>query len=142
MNKHRAFVLSSSEKTELEQWVMATANKHEWKARLTRDTEYGSPTVMLVKAPRVIFAECLPDGVRRDRALTAPQRRWLDVLGGCGFETYVWRPRDRRIIQQILSTPFDIESALGGAIPISAGDIIATQNGINKAFDHIFGRSA
>lgn len=47
----------------------------------------GLPDLILVRAPRVIFAELKgPKGV-----VSAAQRRWLDELVGCpGVESYLW----------------------------------------------------
>lgn len=52
-------------------------------------SEPGFPDLLLVRPQRVIFAE-----LKTDRGkLSQPQRRWLELLGGCdSVETYLWRP--------------------------------------------------
>jgi VRR-NUC domain len=59
----------------------------------------GFPDVVLVKPPRVIFAE-----LKSDTGTVSPQQRaWLDALGRCpGVEAHVWRPRDLREIEASL----------------------------------------
>ena len=61
-----------------------------WRTPLQGDT--GFPDLVLVRSPRVIFAELKSD---RGRA-TPAQREWLDRLSQCDIapETGVWRPRD------------------------------------------------
>jgi hypothetical protein len=60
----------------------------------------GFPDLVLVKPPRVIFAE-LKAGNRQP---TPAQERWLNLLRECtGVEAYLWRPEDWEQIQAILS---------------------------------------
>ena len=61
----------------------------------------GFPDLVLVKSPRLIFAELKREGAKP----TEPQRAWLEALeaGGCrDWEVYVWRPRDMETIREIL----------------------------------------
>ena len=60
----------------------------------------GFPDLVLLRAPRVIFAELKSQKGR----LSDDQRRWLEVLGGCpGVETYCWRPSDWPTITGVLA---------------------------------------
>jgi hypothetical protein len=52
----------------------------------------GFPDLVLVRSPRVVFAE-----LKSDRGRTSPaQREWLDRLSHCDLapEVGIWRPRD------------------------------------------------
>jgi len=61
----------------------------------------GFPDLVLVRPPRIIFAE-LKVGNRQP---TPAQERWLNLLREChGVEAYLWRPEDWEQIQAILST--------------------------------------
>jgi len=63
-------------------------------------TRAGLPDLILVRPPRVIFAELKSEHGR----LTPAQRHTLAQLMGCpGIETYVWRPRDMQDIWTILA---------------------------------------
>ncbi|SRR6266542_129380 len=59
----------------------------------------GFPDLVLVRRPRVIFAELKTDRGR----LTDDQRDWLADLGECPVESYVWRPRDAQRIAEVLT---------------------------------------
>jgi len=64
-------------------------------------TRAGLPDLILVRPPRVIFAELKSEHGR----LTPAQRHTLAKLMGCpGVETYIWRPQDMQDIWTILST--------------------------------------
>ncbi len=59
----------------------------------------GFPDLVLVKPPRVIFAELKTENGK----LTPHQQFWLDMLGQCpGVEVYTWRPSDWNTIVEIL----------------------------------------
>jgi len=61
----------------------------------------GFPDLVLVRSPRIIFAE-LKVGKRQ---LTPAQREWLNLLRECpGVEAYLWRPEDWEEIQMLLSS--------------------------------------
>jgi hypothetical protein len=49
----------------------------------------GFPDLVLVRPPRVVFAELK----RESGNTTQLQERWLDALSSCPVEVYVWRPR-------------------------------------------------
>ncbi len=61
--------------------------------------ETGFPDLVLVKPPRLIFAE-LKSKVGR---LSPPQKEWLFLLAQTNTETYVWRPADLDQIRLLLS---------------------------------------
>lgn len=59
----------------------------------------GLPDLVLVRAPRVVFAE-LKTATGR---LRPAQAVWLDALSACpGVESYVWRPGDWQTIERTL----------------------------------------
>ena len=60
----------------------------------------GFPDLVMVKAPRVIFAELkMAKG-----KVSHSQEIWLQELNDCGgVETYLWRPQDRQEIADCLS---------------------------------------
>lgn len=64
----------------------------------SRRSSAGFPDLVLVRRPRVIFAELKS---RRGK-LTDDQRAWLLALGGCSVERYIWRPADWRDVERIL----------------------------------------
>ena len=60
----------------------------------------GFPDLVLVRPPRVIFAELKSE----TGTATTAQDEWLDTLRQCpGVETYLWRPSDLDDIATILS---------------------------------------
>lgn len=60
----------------------------------------GFPDEVLVKPPRVIFAELKTETGKATEA----QQAWLDALKQCpGVETYLWRPSDLDDIALILT---------------------------------------
>jgi len=66
----------------------------------SRRSEPGFPDLVLVKPPRLIFAELKSEKGR----LTPAQRRWLARLRECrGIEVYLWRPRDWNSIVETLA---------------------------------------
>lgn len=57
----------------------------------SRRSSAGFPDLVLVRAPRVIFAELKAE----NGVITLEQRNWLGQLGACtGIESYLWRPSD------------------------------------------------
>jgi hypothetical protein len=67
-----------------------------WRTPLQGDK--GFPDLVLLRAPRLIFAE-----LKRQRAKpSADQERWLEELLRAGQEAYVWRPGDWDEVQRIL----------------------------------------
>lgn len=72
---------------------------HTWNSQ--RSTP-GFPDLVLVKPPRVIFAECKVDNEKKGK-LTVAQKVWLEWLDECpGVESYCWRPRDIQEIADVL----------------------------------------
>ena len=70
---------------------------HTW---LSMHSAAGFPDLVLVKGPRLIFAELKRDG----EAPTAAQRAWLaDLAAVPGVEVAVWRPRDAQQVADILA---------------------------------------
>lgn len=67
--------------------------------RLPRNTR-GLPDLILVRRPRVIFAELKSE----DGQPTPAQRDWLNALAECdGVETYLWKPSSWDEIEEVLS---------------------------------------
>ena len=59
----------------------------------------GFPDLVLIKPPRLIFAELKTELGR----VTAAQQKWLDILATIpGVEVYLWRPSEFDEIQEIL----------------------------------------
>jgi len=68
----------------------------------SRKSAPGFPDLVLVRAPRVIFAECKTDGAPKE--LPFAQRLWMHELLRCpGVEFYVFRPRNWLEIERILA---------------------------------------
>ena len=71
----------------------------DWHQLDSMGTRGGLPDLILLRPPRVIFAELKSEYGR----LTPQQRDAIAMLGRCpGVETYVWRPRDWQTIVQTL----------------------------------------
>ena len=57
----------------------------------SRRSDPGFPDLVLVRPPRILFAELKTQGGR----VRPEQQVWLDGLGRCGdVETFLWRPAD------------------------------------------------
>jgi hypothetical protein len=66
--------------------------------RRSENSPAGFPDLVLIRRPRVIFAE-----LKSDRnSLTDDQRAWIDELRACGQEAYVWRPKHFEQITKLL----------------------------------------
>ncbi len=67
--------------------------------------EKGFPDLVLVRPPRLIFAELKSDKGR----LSPDQELWLADLEAIptGIEVYLWRPNDLQDIHRILERQFD-----------------------------------
>lgn len=65
----------------------------------SRRSAAGFPDLVLVRAPRVVFAELKSErGAMRD-----DQFRWLEALGNCNtVESHLWRPTDLAEIEEVL----------------------------------------
>jgi hypothetical protein len=51
----------------------------------------GLPDLILIRRPRVVWAELKAEG----GTVTEAQQAWLDDLQASGQEVYLWRPSDR-----------------------------------------------
>jgi hypothetical protein len=61
-------------------------------------SEAGFPDLVLIRRPRVVFAE-----IKAQRTpVTDAQRAWLEELRACGQEAYLWRPSDIEKLARIL----------------------------------------
>jgi hypothetical protein len=82
--------------------VIRLAKLFGWKAYHTHDSRHspaGWPDLVLIRRPRVIFAE-----LKTDRNhLTDDQRACLEELRACGQEAYEWHPRNWKSIERILA---------------------------------------
>lgn len=66
--------------------------------RRTPRNAAGLPDLILVRRPRVVWAE-----LKSERGkLSDEQRDWIDALLGCGQEMFVWRPSDWSVIEKVL----------------------------------------
>ena len=65
----------------------------------SRRSDAGMPDIVMVRPPRVIFAELKSQKGR----VTPAQGEWLDALADCpGVETHLWRPSDWEEIVTLL----------------------------------------
>jgi hypothetical protein len=84
-----------------QQQVTDAARALGWKAYHAWSSKHsaaGFPDLVLVKRPRVVFAELKRDG----EDPTPDQQVWLDELAACGLETYCWHPAEWPAIRLIL----------------------------------------
>jgi len=75
--------------------VLGWAHYHTYDSRRSA---VGFPDLVLVRRPRVIFAELK---AQRTRATDA-QLAWLAELRQCNQEVYLWRPEDAEKVARIL----------------------------------------
>jgi hypothetical protein len=69
---------------------------HTW---ISKHSAAGFPDEVLVRPPRIVFAELKSERGR----LTEAQTDWLDVLRQVpGVEVFVWRPSDMDAIAEVL----------------------------------------
>jgi VRR-NUC domain len=85
-----------------QRFVVEAAELYGWREYHTFDSrrsQPGFPDLVLVRRPRVIFAE-----VKTDKGLlSGAQADWLDDLDQCQrVETYIWRPALRGLIVDVL----------------------------------------
>jgi hypothetical protein len=75
---------------------------HRYHTHDSRHSASGFPDLVLVRVPRVVFAELKADDA--PRRLPLAQASWIAALERCpGCETYIWRPRDWPKVVDILS---------------------------------------
>lgn len=68
---------------------------HPW---LSIHSPRGWPDLALCRPPRLILAE-----LKTERGKPTPaQEHWLEMLGRCGVETYLWRPSDFEAVRDVL----------------------------------------
>lgn len=87
---------------ELTTYVRDLAKLYRWRRYhtwLSKHSPAGFPDEVLVRPPRLVFAE-----LKSDRGkLSAEQEAWLDDLRAVpGVEVYLWRPADMDEIAQVL----------------------------------------
>ena len=71
---------------------------HQWSSV---HSEPGWPDLVLVRPPRLVFAE-----LKAQRGKASPaQRATLDALIACEAEVYLWRPDDLDEIEAVLKRP-------------------------------------
>lgn len=103
--------MKTSEK-QFQAQVLQLAKLCGWKAYHTHNSRRsapGFPDLVLVRPPRVIFAELKTESGR----LRPEQRAWLEALEACpGVEVQVWRPRDLQQIQMELAQRSNASSTL------------------------------
>lgn len=115
MTLNAASVMSEAEFT---RGVVNIARELDWLAYHTQrsmQSEPGFPDVVLIRPPRVIFAELKREkGGRLSRPrwnkagsrLLPGQTTWKEALEACpGSEYYLWRPSDLDAITEILMRP-------------------------------------
>lgn len=97
----RALNASTSERA-FQQSVVDLAELRQWRAWHDNDSRRnaaGLPDLILLRPPRLLFAELKAERGR----LSAEQRAWLDELGRCpGVEVHTWRPGDWAQIEEVL----------------------------------------
>ncbi len=76
--------------------ILGWSNYHPW---LSRFSPRGFPDLVLVRPPRLIFAELKSETGK----VTADQERWLELLRGCGVPAVGWRPSDLDAIAKDLA---------------------------------------
>jgi hypothetical protein len=64
----------------------------------SRRSSPGLPDLLLVRRPRVVWAELKSERGR----LTPDQRAWIEELRACGQEVFLWRPSDWEKIERVL----------------------------------------
>jgi hypothetical protein len=72
-----------------------------WSAYHTYDSRRsaaGFPDLVLVRRPRVVWAELKSERGR----LTDDQRAWIEELRACGQAVFVWRPSNWEEIERAL----------------------------------------
>lgn len=91
----------------LQAGVLGLAGLYRWLRYHTADSRkshQGFPDLVLLKPPRLIFAELKGDTEYGRRGPTHEQQLWLDGLAQIAVvETYLWTPSDWSEIQKILS---------------------------------------
>lgn len=83
------------------QQVVDYATLMRWRVYRTHNSRHspaGFPDLVLVRRPRVVWAELKSE---RGRA-TKEQLAWIGELFACSQEVYIWRPSDWPKVERIL----------------------------------------
>jgi hypothetical protein len=76
--------------------VLGWMTYHSW---ISIRSAPGWPDLVLLRPPRIIFAELKTQNGR----VNVAQHQWLDALGDCpGVEVFCWRPSDLEAIAELL----------------------------------------
>ena len=88
--------------TEFQAQVVRAARMFRWMIShmtLPQRSEPGVPDLLMVRPPRVIFAELK----RQNGRVTIPQHMWFHDLDECpGVEVYIWKPSDWDEIVEVM----------------------------------------
>lgn len=96
--------------------VLGWHRYHTW---LAKHSPAGFPDEVLVRPPRIVFAE-----LKTETGKIAPaQADWLDLLHACGLEVCVWRPSMLDDVARFLQpTLRPVELGPGAWHPTERGD--------------------
>lgn len=102
MATRAALPLRESE-TQFQAALLEYAHYRRWRTFHTYDARRsaeGFPDLVLVRPPRLIFAE-----LKSDTGDVSPeQRKWIEALGACaGAQAFIWRPIDWVQIVEVLA---------------------------------------
>lgn len=81
--------------------IIQLAQYHGWRTYHTHDSRHsagGFPDLVLVRSPRLIFAELKTEKGK----VSEEQMKWLNELEGTSTEVYLWRPSNWDEIQEVL----------------------------------------
>ena len=92
-------------------WVVDYATLMGWDVyhpKWSMMSAQGWPDLALCRPPRLILAE-----LKSQRGkLSDSQARWLERLGRCTVETYLWRPSDRDRITVVLGPDDELAASM------------------------------
>ena len=107
----RALLLSTVSEEAFLQHVIDLAKRAGWwtyHVRDSRKSPHGWPDLVLVRPPRLFFAELKSASGR----LTYQQRFVHDLLRRCGLDVVVWRPGDEQEIESVLGMPSIMQACM------------------------------
>jgi VRR-NUC domain len=103
MNGGMLRMLPDVSEAEWQGQVTALAGYNGWRYYHTHDSRRsvaGFPDLVLVRAPRLIFAELKS----RTGRISPAQQQWIDQLNACGdIEAFIWRPEHIDQVRAVLS---------------------------------------
>ena len=70
----------------------------EYHTRDSRGSQAGFPDLVLIRRPRVVWAELKSERGR----LSDDQRAWIEELRACGQTAFVWRPSSWQEVERVL----------------------------------------